>query len=451
MNTDAAQDARGGRPRAVVRWLGKSFGAMADQGLFSVANFLLNICLAGWLTAGEYGAFAVGYTMFSILGSLYATSLVMPLLVFGAGRYRERVGDYLGTLLGAHVAFCALAGFLLLLGAGGTWLYGSRLLAVTLLSLACTQPCILLLWLCRRACYIASGPWTAASAGLAYLLLMGAGLALLNATGCLSIPSVLALMALDSLVMSLWLIMKLGVTRPHRVRWAMAREVMTDHWQYGRWALPTTLVDYLASNCFVLLLPLVARMEDCGTLRALMNLIMPMLQVIVALSTLLLPQLVRTSGTAGFGRVVRVCLLSMVAVPVAYWLLLSSLGVPIVGLAYHGRYVTDAHLLWLVGLLPVLEGLTVVPALALQARNRVDCTFWAALGAGVAGLAVGLPLLYAYGLVGAIVARILYGLFQSMLLWFLWFRTSRRSHAPPGNWGRGGLRAEGQLVTTESR
>ena len=42
-----------------LSWLKKGSLAVLDQGLFSGANFVVNILLARWLTPEEYGAFAV--------------------------------------------------------------------------------------------------------------------------------------------------------------------------------------------------------------------------------------------------------------------------------------------------------------------------------------------------------------------------------------------------------
>ena len=67
-------------------------------------NFVVNILLARWLTPAEYGAFALAYSVFVLLGVFHIAILIEPMLVFGPGRYRERFPEYLGILLRGHFA-----------------------------------------------------------------------------------------------------------------------------------------------------------------------------------------------------------------------------------------------------------------------------------------------------------------------------------------------------------
>jgi len=53
------------------RWLRSGIWALADQGLFSGANFIANVLLADLLTPVEYGAFTVAFTTFLFLGTIH--------------------------------------------------------------------------------------------------------------------------------------------------------------------------------------------------------------------------------------------------------------------------------------------------------------------------------------------------------------------------------------------
>src|SRR5690606_39123371 len=70
--------------------------ALMDQALFSGANFLLNILLARFLEPAQYGAYAVVFTWFLLLGTLHTASLTEPILVYGSGKYANRFNRYLG-------------------------------------------------------------------------------------------------------------------------------------------------------------------------------------------------------------------------------------------------------------------------------------------------------------------------------------------------------------------
>src|ERR1035437_10172823 len=147
-------------------WVGKGSLAILDQGLFAGSNFLLNVLLARWIAPADYGAFALAYSVFLLLGVFHSALLTGPMLVFGPGKYRERFPEYIGILLRGHFALmlpCAvlLPVAALLLG----WLY-SPAVGRAFVALAVAAPFILLLWLLRRAFYVRLNPgWAAAGGG----------------------------------------------------------------------------------------------------------------------------------------------------------------------------------------------------------------------------------------------------------------------------------------------
>ena len=55
-------------------WLGCGMWAIIDQGLFALVSVLLNLLLASWLAPAEYGAFAVAYSVFLLLGAVHTAA-----------------------------------------------------------------------------------------------------------------------------------------------------------------------------------------------------------------------------------------------------------------------------------------------------------------------------------------------------------------------------------------
>src|SRR5438552_11552208 len=103
-------------PPAPMRMLGllsKGAWAVTDQALFAGSNFILNIVLARWLTPDGYGAFGVAFAVFLLLGTLHTSLLTEPMIVFGAGRFRDRAAQYLGLLLYGHMIFALPCSLLL--------------------------------------------------------------------------------------------------------------------------------------------------------------------------------------------------------------------------------------------------------------------------------------------------------------------------------------------------
>lgn len=379
----------------------KGFWAVSDQGLFATSNFALNILLARWLTPQEYGAFTVAFAIFLFVGNIHTATLTEPMLVFGPGKYRGRMSEYLGALVYGHVAFAALGSLALLMACLGLALWGKTSLALVLLVLAVAEPFILLLWLMRRACYARLEPHLASSGGALYMALMLAGAFIVYRLEALSSATALGVMGISSLVVSIWLAWRLRVRRPSLQRGELAHDSLQDHWRYGRWSVLNKGLSWVPHNVFYLLLPIWGGLEASASFKALMNLLMPILQANSALSVLLLPTLVRARDESNFSSSVRLALVPFILAPTLYWIFLGLFHSPIVSLAYGGRYTEYANLFWLLGLVPIVAGLKEVMSQALRALERPDWLFWAYAVSAVFAGTLGAWLVYVWEVVGA--------------------------------------------------
>ncbi len=383
------------------RWLRKGFWAVADQGLFATSNFVLNILLARWLAPDEYGAFGMAFAVFLLMGSLHSATLVEPMLVFGSDRYKDRLAEYLGVLVYGHFGFVSLGSLALLVTGLGFWSQGSNSLATALVALALAGPFILLLWLMRRACYALLEPRLAAVGGALYMVLMCAGAFVLYRFEWLSTPSALGVMGASSFAVSLWLAFRLRVERPPLGGGKLVGEALRSHWEYGRWSLANKGLAWVPSNLFYLLLPVWGGLAAGASFKAMMNLLMPMLQANAALTVLLLPILVRAREQSDFGSYVRFALIVFLLPMVGYWLLLGAFHRPLVDLLYAGRYVEYSGLLWLFGLIPVAACAKEVLSQSLRALERPGQLFLAYSFAAVVVLTLGVAFMYAWGIFGA--------------------------------------------------
>jgi O-antigen/teichoic acid export membrane protein len=379
-----------------------------DQGLFATSNFAVSVLLARWLSANGYGAFSVGFAIFILVGVVHTAILSEPMLVFGSGKYKDRLPDYLSTLVYGHLGFAALGSLVLAITSAGFALFGSGSLSGVLLALAITEPFILFLWLMRRACYARLEPHLAASGGAIYMLLMLGGAYVLYERGWLSAESVFGVMGISSLVVGLWLAMRLGLKRMPLRGNDLARGSLENHWAYGRWSIANEALNWVPMNIYYLMLPLWGGLAAGAYLKALMNLIMPMSQAIWALSILLLPVLVRArgedragTGHARFNSRVRLALIPFVLGPFLYWLLLGLFNYPLVSWLYDGRYTEHAALLWILGLSPVVASVKQVMGQSLRALERPDRLFWAYMLSATVTLTFGTGLVWIWGVVGA--------------------------------------------------
>jgi O-antigen/teichoic acid export membrane protein len=412
----------------IKRWITKGFWAVMDQGLFATSNFAINILLARWLTPYDYGAFGAAFAVFLFIGSLHQAAFQEPMLVFGPGKYRERLPEYLGALVYWHFAFSALSSVVLALGGLGFWWWGSGAVAVVLFALALTGPFSLLLWLMRRACYVRFEPRLAATGGAWYMILM-----LVTAYGLywgdlLSAASGLGVMAVSSLAVSLWLAVRLNVKCPPLRGDGLVRESFRNHWQYGRWSLVNQGLNWIPLNIPYLILPIWGGLVAGASFKALMNLIMPVLQGVWALSTLFLPALVRarSKGYARFNSQVRLALIPLVLGPALCCVLLGLFHNRLISWLYAGQYTEYAYLLWLLGLCPVLVAVKLVVGNALRALERPDWLILSYVLPAVSALTLGMALVYYGGIAGSVL-MLLISQALSAALAVVFYRRVRRA------------------------
>lgn len=381
---------------------------MMDQGLFAVSNFVLNVLLARWLTPQEYGTFAVAYAAFWLFIVLHSALLTEPMLVFGSGRYKNRLSEYLGVLLYGNLAFAALGSFLLLLAGLGLGLSRQPALSAALLGLALAGPFIFFQWLMRRACYVQHKPHLAALGGALYMVVVLLGLYVSHQRDWLSTPVAFFLMGLASLVVGIWFTVRLRVGHPRSIGRELVRGSLKNHWSFGRWAALTNILALItgtsSGGIYYLVLPIFGNLEAAAALKALMNLIMPVLHANVALAVLLVPTLVQARGSARFKHLMRFSGILRFSASASYLVLLILFHRPLMIWLYGGKYMEYANLVWLVGLIPLVAALTGLMAAALRAFERPERMFWAYLLSTVVALTAGMGFLVAWGVAGAIVA-----------------------------------------------
>lgn len=394
------------------RAIGNSFWSVADQGLFAVSNFVLNLILARWLSAADYGAFSLAFTLFLLLGTVHTALVVEPLLVFGAGRYNANVGAYLRSVLNLHWVLAALLS--LVLGAlVFLWPSLRVQLGGTTLALMFAAPLILFQWLARRACYIDLQPALAARAGGVYLALTLALATLLFCTGALTPVTALLVMAAASVASAAQIFRTLLRSR-RALELFPLHETWTQHWQYGKWALGAALLSFVPGNVAPFFLSLSYSLDAVGAYRALWNLLQPAMQLFTALGVMLLPTFRKQGAALSLRRWTGRLLL----VALGYALLLAVFREPLLELLYGKKYLAYSPALILAGLVPLSSAVIAVLAAFLRAAELPRAVFWGYAGSAAFAVTGGLVLIQQAGVEGAVVAAVLgYALTAAVLLW----------------------------------
>jgi O-antigen/teichoic acid export membrane protein len=180
-------------------------------------------------------------------------------------------------------------------------------------------------------------------------------------------------------------------------------DVVADHWNYSRWIVGSNLLAWIEQSSFYLILPAWGGLGATAALKALMNLIMPLLHMYWALAGVVVPILVRAREGPAFGQIVRLVLGCWLSGALLYWILLGWFNQPLVSWLYNGRYSEHSGLLWIIGILPILFAGELLFNSVLRSRERPDQIFWASVVSTVGGLTAGVALIFTSGLRGAAV------------------------------------------------
>src|SRR5207245_2789438 len=95
-----------GGTRASLEWYGRAIGQISwtviDQALLGFSNFAANLVLARWLPPDQYGGYVAASAVFWMIMSAHGGLLSEPMMVFGSGRFRDRLPSYFSVLAVFH-------------------------------------------------------------------------------------------------------------------------------------------------------------------------------------------------------------------------------------------------------------------------------------------------------------------------------------------------------------
>ena len=391
--------------RRAIPWIMKGTIAVLDQGLIAGSNFVIGILLARWLAPQQYGAYAVAFAVFLLLGMLYQSLLMEPVGVFGVSAYGDRLRGYIQSLVRLHLvtalpmllALCVAAGISL-------WLGQADGLPGGLLGLAISTPFVLLFWLVRRAFYLHHSPAPAVLGAALYCALALGGLYLAYLLHVLSPATAFLLMGLGAIGAGAFLLNHLRLHLPKTGIPPSVQEVWKRHWQYGKWALGSAAMMWVPANIFYPLVSSFKGMAQAGELKALMNFATPMLQFYGAIALLLLPHATRVHAQQSKAalrkaavRITMLCVLSSSA----YWAVLLVFQGTIFRVLYSGRYTEVEYLMPVVALASLSWSAFFGPATVLRAMEAPDQVFGAVAVASCVSVLVGVPATKVLGVQGA--------------------------------------------------
>jgi O-antigen/teichoic acid export membrane protein len=381
--------------------IGYSF---ADQALAVGCSFLVNVALARTQTKEEYGMFALSYSFFIFLSALHNSAILEPCTVYGSGRYRERFPDYLRLMLRANAFVGFLLTILVLFICLVLHFAEPQYLPQALLGLGISVGFVLSGTFLRRMFYLQQQPSLAARASLISLSTVACILWLASKANVLNGFSVFIILALGWIVAALGLGRKLDLGHPAHSFLKSEPGYWREHWQYSKWVFLSAFVFQFTTQGYYWIVAGFLSVKEVAELRATQMLVVPMDQVFIALSFLVIPALAaqyasnRIGNFLVFTRRYGITVLSGTAL---FVLAVRVVGWPVMHWLYNGKFDNLASLLYILAFLPLLMGIGSVLNCALNAAERPRFVFYAYLSSGAATLLGGIPLVIHFGLRGA--------------------------------------------------
>lgn len=342
---------------------------IADQALASLANAGLTIGLARVVSPTEYGAFALAFSVYSLVVAISQAVAAQVLVVRYAGADQQTRVRAAAAGAGTAVSVGLAATVVLLTVAPFTGIPINEALAAAGIVL----PALLLqdFW---RTTFVAFGtPARSFLNDIVWVVLWASCFAVLFAFHVDSAAVFIAAWGGSAVVAGI-----LGARQAHVApRLLSTKRWLIDHRDVGVPSLANTLAILGAMQLAFLLIAGIGSVKDLGSLRASQTLLGPLNIIGFALSSFAVPEIVRRNFTANQYMLVAAALSGVMVLAGATWgtvllLLPDSVGHELLGATWDGARTTLPGLI----VSTVAIGATTGATAVMRAMNRVRSAFW---------------------------------------------------------------------------
>jgi O-antigen/teichoic acid export membrane protein len=413
-------------------WIHKGFFALIDQAFLSGSSFLLSILLVKWFTPGALGQYALGYAVLTLISGAVSALISEPLAVYGSGRHSDSLYSYLTQLLKTcFVAGIAFSSFAHICARFVISFFPQLHAASTFEAILVYSPAILSIQILRTIYYVLLRPRSASIASFAYSTILIAGTFIFHLYGHLAPTNVFLLMGLSSLTVTVCGIIELDLVTVKQRGITQAVAIVSEHWIYGRWALATQGFVWLSSNAYYLILPYWIGMDEVGAMRALLTTIAPVVQIIAAMSPVVVPALTNQfrSDVSQFELRVKQLTWFCVTVLGTCYMLTVIWRENIIGVFASDQYSSYSNCFFLVQALPLAQALILLYGGTLRVLNRPNKIFRGYFVSGSVGLTIGIALIPSYGFVGALLGMVVSN-YLNVTMQFANYRTEAMQYQP---------------------
>jgi O-antigen/teichoic acid export membrane protein len=266
--------------------------AILDQAVYALTNLALQVIVARSISQEEFGAYSVGSAFFFVAALVHASFIIEPMFVFTAERYSDCVGAYHKRLRReGSILFSVTTVVVGLVLAWVMWIAGSLPVAKTLAAFAIVSPLLLYLWLLRRMAFLLGRIELAVLGGAVYSFSLFCGAALVSKFGVMTANAAVGLSGVAAIVGS---VIAAGVISWTASETKPPKDMVYQHFRYGRWSASSEAVSLVISNGPIVVLPIWHGLVAAAQVRILNLIFMPVLQVVVPMAYLLLRRFAST-------------------------------------------------------------------------------------------------------------------------------------------------------------
>ena len=376
----------------------RSMTVVADQAISSGSNFLLAVVVGRLLGPNDFGAFALVVALWLLAYGLFRAVVADPMTVFGES------GIDLASYLGA--AGVVAGSMLLTLAVGAVFLGIGTTGGAALGALALALPFLLVQDLWRRVAFMRGEPILAVWNDLIFLVAQLVALACLWATGAFTAPAAVACWGVGAGAGAV-----LGVYqfRPGRPSIGGGVKVVRQLSTVGSWLALDFVLNRAAKQVILFLIAWMLTTAAVGGIQASVTLLGFTNILILGGTAAALSDGSRVQEAEGSARMRRVVGVSAAFLTAAVGGCILAFAVAsgwLIPTIYGARYQSYVSIAPLVAFGLFIQVLDTYPVIVLRIVRDTRRLFLCRLWTMPVGLAVGIALVYEFGLVGAALATI---------------------------------------------
>jgi O-antigen/teichoic acid export membrane protein len=397
--------------------------SLLDQGVYSGANFVFSVLLARWLTGVDFGVFAIVFATYSIFYQLHTAYITDSMNVLGPANYKANIKAYIVGQLKVHFLVTISIGLLfscILLGYN--FLFTTRQIDIIWIYYFLCLPFMLLPWFVRRAFYLLGTPGMAATTSGLYGIILFVLLFVIKKNDYLNATTSLLPMALAGFLSGLLILWVFGTAENNKK--INLDTIFKQNWVFGKWLIFAGVLVSLTGQIQIYMTGLMLSVEAAGALKAILNIIQPMIVMISSLSVFALPILARNFGLGEKSKLQRNALnISLISTlgAIIYFVTISLLRIPVENLLYNGKYSVYVFLIPILGIVPIFMAITTGVDIAFRAIQKPQSQLIVSIVWVTASALSSFVFIYYWGIMGAALSAV-FGQSISTLVYVLLYK-----------------------------